>query len=204
MGNEQITQKDKDISKTIKNLIIYLLLAVLLAGAVYLASVFLVLEQYDYVFLALTLGIIYITFIACFECRKAYPKIDMDFQDHEKQELYVEACKTLNTWQIGSTCWQVTEYASVVISFLCTGLVVYIEAAHLQDAGKVIMYSFLSLAFMMFQYAVSPKAHAIQYRKAFIGLKKAIIEYQQDKDKMGIVIEAIDAGEKEISKCIER
>ena len=201
MKNTQLTWIVKSV---LKNLIVYILMAAILAGVFILASMILILERYDYVFLALTLGIIYITFIACFECRKAYPKIEMEFHNHEKTELYIEACKTLNTWQIGSTCWQIAEYASVVMSFLCTGLVVYIEAMDLQDAGKVIIYSFLSLAFMMFQYAVSPKTHAIQYRKAFIGLKKAIIKYQQEKEKIDIIIDAIDAGEKEISVCVAR
>ena len=56
MKNTQLTWIVKSV---LKNLTVYILMAAILAGVFILASMILILQRYDYVFLALTLGIIY-------------------------------------------------------------------------------------------------------------------------------------------------
>lgn len=190
--------------KTRKKAIVYLLLAISPIIAVVIVRLCLKLQVYDCVFIGLFVLMIAVTAIACLQCRKEYAQTTPITQRENEHKLYVEACQTLNDWQITSTCWQVSEYGAVVFSLLATVLVIYIEAVTRTDAGRVIIYSFLSFAFMIYQYAINPKAQLAHYRQAFTRLKTVIQQYEIGEADIGALIDAIHAGEDEISKCIGR
>jgi len=93
--------------------------------------------------------------------------------------------------------WQIIDISSAVLSLVATGLVAYIAASGISDNGRIVIYSFLSLGFMVFQYARDPKKSAQGYGKAYKGIDDAIsiLEVDPTKDNLDALVSAQSKGE---------
>lgn len=95
----------------------------------------------------------------------------------ENDTILKRALGRLNAWLIAATFWMVLEYLFVIIPFIANVIVIYLSTERYPSASLILIYSAISLSFIVFGYSINPQRHKKSYRKAYDVLDIAINNY---------------------------
>ena len=117
--------------------------------------------------------------------------------DLRESANYIKATKKCNGWFSMSVLWTVVEYLSVILPFELSAFVLYLENNNEDKAQVAItVFSILSMALIIFAYAIRPHAHVKGYRRAYKYLDNAINRYLYPKRRNEItLVNAMKVGE---------
>lgn len=110
---------------------------------------------------------------------------------------YIKATKKCNGWFSMSVLWTAVEYLSVILPFELSAFVLFLEN-NKEDRTQVAItvFSILSMALIIFAYAIRPHAHVKGYRRAYKYLDNAINRYLYPNRRNEItLINAMKVGE---------
>lgn len=102
-----------------------------------------------------------------------------------KTSLEDQAISKLKWWFHLANIWRAIDNLLVIMSFASSMCVVYIEASN-KIPNKVIgvlVGSVLAAMFTVLSFAIDPKTHMRNYRKAYYELHNALIETRFDSEK---------------------
>ena len=160
-------------------------------------------NPYHLIFLMMPAILILIWCITLLTCRrrgKIYNEKGM-----ENDVIFQNALRRLNVWLTAATFWMIVEYLCVILPFVANAIVVYL-AIEADKAAEITVYSIISLAFVVFGYAINPQRHKQCYRKAYAQLDSAVNTYlvqfadgNVEKSYIEKITEALEHGEKEIN-----
>lgn len=128
-----------------------------------------------------------ISLLSCDWKRKRYRKND-DY-------IFQKAVRKCNLWLIAPMFWMISEYVFTIIPFESTVIVVYLDAYKPYQNNEIILYSIISLAFIVFGFAINPKRYMRSYRNAYVKIDHSIdiyIEKSTNKDDRIAQKELID------------
>lgn len=99
-------------------------------------------------------------------------------QMKEKDILLKKAVGLAKTWLTAATFWMCTEYLLVIIPFVANAIVIYLslDTGCIDKSEKILVYSIVSSAFIVFGYAINPQRHKKCYREAY-----SILDYEINK-----------------------
>lgn len=102
---------------------------------------------------------------------------------HISKQLLKEYCMLKKavgrsgTWFIATTFWMLAEYIFVIVPFIANAIVIYLSLNLNDNEEFILVYSIVSLAFIVFGYAINPQRHKKCYRKAYVNLDDEINRY---------------------------
>ena len=123
-------------------------------------------------------------------------------------KLFQKAFRKCNLWLTVSSFWMIAEFIFTIIPFEATVIVVYLDAFEKTSEYGIMAYSIISLAFIVFAFAIKPQYQMRCYRRAYVKLDNALnvyIEAHEKGDHKEIkkaklnLITAVDEGEKSIN-----
>ena len=122
-------------------------------------------------------------------------------QMKEKDALLKKAVGLAKTWLTAATFWTCTEYLLVIIPFIANAIVIYLslEAVGNGKNEKILVYSIISSAFIVFGYAINPQRHKKCYRKAYTILDYEINKYllaSNPNEEREFLVKTMQSGEK--------
>lgn len=118
----------------------------------------------------------------------------------ENDALLKKAVHLAITWLTAATFWMCTEYLFVIIPFVANAIVIYLslDARCNGNNEKILVYSIISLAFIVFGYAINPQRHKKCYRKAYSVLDHEINKYllsSNPNEERESLVKTIQSGE---------
>lgn len=119
----------------------------------------------------------------------------------EKDAILKRAMGRLQAWLISTTFWMVVEYLLVIVPFVSNVVVIYLATENTVNSQAILIYSAISLSFIVFGYTINPQRHKKCYRKAYSVLDTAINNYLltfAQNPSTEELVGAISAGEKYI------
>lgn len=126
-------------------------------------------------------------FVVCLEvCLLMSLYIGFTERNRRKGDALLETAYCLKAvWLKSTIIWTLVNYWMVSSSLLATVIVIYIssESDNMIDTSRIIFYSIASLFLSVMNYALTPMAMARGYRKAFLEINKAILEYRSQSSK---------------------
>ena len=119
-----------------------------------------------------------------------------------------EASIKKNAWFRLANLWRTIDYCLVIAAFISSMVVVYVEVLDFPAASKksiiIVIASVAAAAFTMINFAIEPKKHMRNYRRAFLDLYTALTEEScQQKQGLDRIQDALCKGEQTISNSYD-
>jgi hypothetical protein len=113
-----------------------------------------------------------------------------------------------NAWFRLANLWRTIDYCLVIAAFISSMVVVYVEVLSFTTASAkaniIVIASVAAAAFTMISFAIEPKKHMRNYRRAFIYLYTAQIENScKQKQRLLTIRNALCKGEETISNSYD-
>ena len=143
-------------------------------------------------------GIIIYTIIKYRTNLKIYPNSRL-IDEVKDRFIFIRACHKCDTWFNASVFWLIVEYLGTILPFELSAIILYLENSSVDEEKKqdaIIIFSILSMALIIMDFAIRPHEHMQSNRKAFINIDCAINTYVVDKThNEKILLIAMNIGE---------
>lgn len=119
-----------------------------------------------------------------------------------------------NLWRTVSMFWMISEYLFTIIPFTAAVIVINLETQQNDSTinNGILSYSIISLAIIIFSFAINPRRHMRCYRKAYIRIDHVLDNYidtfqngndEEKKQAKDLLANAISEGEKDINSSYD-
>ena len=107
-----------------------------------------------------------------------------------------KAYHRLGAWFTATILWTITEYLFVIVPFVSNVIVIYsTDVENLtNNTPAILVFSIISLSFIVFGFSINPQRHKKCYRRAFTYIDSCINEYLVNPNP-NILKKGIEGGE---------
>ena len=118
-----------------------------------------------------------------------YPK------ELRKNHLFKRAKKKRNIWFSMAMLWLIVEYVGVIVPFEASCLALIENTIGDSNKKATIIYSIISMIFVIVIYAIHPHRHTTGYRRAYKEVENSINNYISGQPKDNELVESLKKGE---------
>ena len=129
-----------------------------------------------------TLAVAIIVFLSIWLANSNPLKFYSENEAFQKSELFNKAVHKYNIWFLMSVLWLCVNYLGIILTFEISAIILYLEIYENNKHTAIIVFSIISMALIIFTYAIRPHVHTEGYRRASVRMDQAINQYLVEFD----------------------
>lgn len=112
-----------------------------------------------------------------------------------ENHIFKRAKKKRNIWLSMAMLWLIVEYVGVIVPFEASCLALIENTIGDSNKRATIIYSIISMVFVIVIYAIHPHRHTAGYRRAYKEIENSINNCISEQPKGNVLVESLKKGE---------